>query len=105
MLFAGWELEGQSYQLNNTPYDTWLSDRTELRRSELRFRLIYERSIYNFIWISAQAGYRVNYLFNVDDLADGTDFFRGFFGDQPFAMENQMGNPIYFNISLNLVSP
>jgi hypothetical protein len=105
MLFAGWELEGQSYQLNNTPYDTWLSDGTELRRSELRFRLIYERSIYNFIWISAQAGYRVNYLFNVDDLADGTDFFRGFFGDQPFAMENQMGNPLYFNISLNLVSP
>lgn len=105
MLFAGYELEGQSYRLNNTPDVPWLSDNTELRRSELRFRLVYERSLYNFIWISAQAGYRVNYLFNIDDLADGRDFYRGFFGDQLYAMENQLTNPVYFNISLNLVSP
>ena len=32
-------------------------------------------------------------------------FFRGFFGDQPYTMENTLTNPLFFNISLNLVSP
>lgn len=106
MLFAGFELEGQSYRLNNNPAVDWSgADFVELRRSELRFRLVYERSIYNFIWISAQAGYRVNYLFDLDELDGGDEFFRGFFGDQPYFAINELSNTPYFNISINLVSP
>lgn len=104
MLFAGFELEGQSYRLNNGA-KVWNEDHVELRRSELRFRLMYERSLVNFIWISVQAGYRVNYLYDVDELAGGQEFFRGFFGDQPYLVENSITNPLYFNVSLNLVSP
>lgn len=106
MLFAGFELEGQSYRLNNNSNVDWYgTDFVELRRSELRFRLVYERSIYNFIWISAQAGYRVNYLFDLDQLDGGDEFFRGFFGDQPYFALNELSNTPYFNISINLVSP
>jgi hypothetical protein len=102
MLFAGYELEGQSYRLTRGPF---AEDDLEIRRGELRFRMVYEQSIYNFIWISAQAGYRINYSYNVDELVDGQEFFRGFFGDQPYVMENTLTNPLYFQISLNLVSP
>lgn len=107
MLFAGFELEGQSYRLNNNPNvaPDWGADFVELRRSELRFRLMYERSLYNFIWLSVQAGYRVNYLFDLDELVDGREFYRGFFGSQPMFTENVNTNPLYFNVSLNLVSP
>lgn len=104
MLFAGFELEGQSYRLNNGEA-LWNENHVELRRSELRFRLMYERSLVNFIWISVQAGYRVNYLYDVDELEGGQEFFRGFFGDQPYLVQNSITNPLYFNISLNLVSP
>jgi hypothetical protein len=110
MLFAGFELEGNSYRVGNR--NTVFADPTnsvveelEIRRSELRFRMVYERQLIGFFWLSAQAGYRVNYSYNLDNVPDGTDFFRGFFGDQPFAMENTLTNPLYFNISINLVSP
>jgi hypothetical protein len=105
MLFAGFELEGNSYRLRNRDGAFNSSTNTysnlELRRSELRFRLVYERSLYKFLWISIQAGYRYNYSFNVDD----GEFFRGFFGEQTYVMENKLSNPFYTNISLNLVSP
>lgn len=103
MAFFGYELEGQSYRLW-TPTDLRPQD-LEIRRSELRVRLMYERSLKDFIWISVQAGYRINYSYNVDELPDGQDFYRGFFGDQPFVMQNKLSNPLYFNVSINLVSP
>ena len=110
MLFAGFELEGNSFRIGNQGFDKTTSgdpalQDLELRRSELRFRLMYERQITGFIWLSAQAGYRYDYSYNVDQVNDGEDFFRGFFGDQPFAAENSLTNPLYFNISINLVSP
>ena len=106
ILQAGFELEGNSYRLNNGGYFDFLQgNEVHVRRSELRFRFVYERSLYNFIWLSFQGGYRVNYLFEVDEFGDRDDFFRGFFGDQPYFMENTLTNPLYFNISINLVSP
>ncbi len=102
LLLLGYELEGNSYSLfNNVNPDL----NFDLRRSELRFRAIYERSIRNFIWLSWQVGYRVNYAFDVDELPQGNDFFRGFFGDQPYAMMNDLGNSFYTMFSINLVSP
>jgi hypothetical protein len=100
ILLAGYELEGNSYHLLNRNGSFQEND-LELKRSELRFRLTYEKSIYNFIWISVQAGYRVNYNFNVDR----GDNFRSIFGGDPYTIENRLTNPFYFNISLNLVSP
>ena len=106
MLFFGFDLEGNSYRIGNqgTALAEPLND-LEIRRSELRFRFRYERQLTGFIWISAKVGYRYNYSFNVDQVADGEDFFRGFFGDQEYAMENELTNPLFFNFSINLVSP
>lgn len=106
LLMFGFELEGNSFRIGNQ--DTELREPLndlEIRRSELRFRFVYERQLTGFIWLSAQAGYRYNYSFNVDRLEDGDEFFRGFFGDQEYFMENELTNPLYFNISINLVSP
>jgi len=100
----GYELEGQSYRLGSRNNSAALQD-LELRRGELRIRAVYERSISGFLWLSAQAGFRYNYSFDVDRLPDGKEFFRGFFGNQPYAMQNTLGNTFYFLIGLNLVSP
>jgi len=102
MLFLGYELEGNSYRMYRTVMP---QNDLEIRRGELRFRFVYERSLKDFIWLSAQFGYRYNYSFNADQLPEGQEFFRGFFGDQPLAMEQSLTNPLYFNISVNLVSP
>ena len=65
-----------------------------------------QKQLTGFIWVSAQAGYRINWSFYADGLPnDGQEFFRGFFGDQPYAMLNTLTNPLYANVSLNLVSP
>jgi len=105
LAFLGYELEGQSYRFNNAAGVPFPVNDLELRRGELRFRAVYERSLSGFIWLSAQLGYRYNYTFEVDQLVDGKEFFRGFFGEQPYAMVNQLTNPIYFLLSINLVSP
>lgn len=105
ILLVGYELEGQSYALRQQqsvldfPY--FGVRNAELRRSEIRARVTYERSLSGFIWLSVQAGYRINYSFNVDD----GEFFRGFFGDQPFVMQNKLGGAPYALFSINLVSP
>lgn len=111
MLFAGYELEGQSYRLyrNNDPSANFDMRREELeiRRGEIRLRLMYEFSLKGFVWVSVQAGYRINYRYDVDRLTDGAEIYRGFglVSDAPYVMVNQLTNPLYFNVSLNLVSP
>ncbi len=105
MLFFGFDLEGTSFRIgNNEELEEPLND-LEIRRSELRFRFKYERQLIGFLWISAKIGYRYDYSFNVDRVKNGEDFFRGFFGDQEYAMQNTLTNPLFFNFSINLVSP
>jgi hypothetical protein len=97
--FFGYELEGQSYFLSALENTSALNN-PQLRRSEMRIRFTFERSLKDFIWVSAQAGLRYNWSFNIDE----GDIFRGF-GSEPYAVENQLSNAFYFNVSLNLVSP
>jgi len=109
MLFGGFELEGQSYRLwntNSTP-DKFREEDLEIRRGEIRLRAMYEFSLKDFVWLSVQAGYRINYRYEVDRLVGGQEIYRAFglLSDEPYVMENRLGNPLYFNISLNLVSP
>jgi len=100
----GYELEGQSYRLGSSNTSAALQG-LELRRGELRIRAVYERSISSFLWLSAQAGFRYNYSFDADRLPNGKEFFRGFFGDQAYAMQNTLGNTFYCIVGINLVSP
>lgn len=103
ILLFGYELEGNSYHILNTGRDTF--NNYELRRSELRIRAIWETSMYQFIWMSVQLGYRYGYSFNLDKFENNNEFFRGFFGDQPYAQENTLNGTWYAQLSINLVSP
>ena len=110
MLFGGFELEGQSYRLWDSPslmsYNLRGED-LEIRRGEIRLRAMYEFSLKDFVWMSVQAGYRINYRYEVDRLEGGQEIYRAFglLSDAPYVMENRLGNPLYFQVSLNLVSP
>ncbi len=109
MLFAGYELEGQSFRLWQNPgsgFDLRKED-LEIRRGEARLRVVYECSLKDFIWLSVQAGYRVNARYDVDRLVGGREIYRAFglLRDDAYAQVNGLGNPLYFNVSLNLVSP
>jgi hypothetical protein len=102
IILCGFLDEGNSYYLGNlmknnpgTGYQ-----QLELKRSELRVRIIYECAIYKSIWLSLQAGYRINYKFNV---ADG-DVYKGF-STPSYLMENTLSNPFYASIAINLVAP
>ena len=98
LLLFGYELEGQTYFLrSNIPNRV----DSELRRGEARLRFTYEKSLSGFIWMSLQAGYRINTAFNLDE----KEFFRGPLGKQPYLMENNAGNAPYIMFSINLVSP
>jgi hypothetical protein len=113
LLLAGYELEGTSYRLYNMENNVQTADPNifvkkssyELRRSELRFRLDYQRQLKGFVWLAIQGGIRYDLSYNVDALDGGNDFFRGFFGSQSYLMLNQVGLAPYINVSINLVSP
>lgn len=99
LAFFGYELEGQTYRMTSLEGEQGVVN-PELRRSELRIRFTFERSLKDFVWISMQAGLRYNWAFNLDD-GNG---FRGF-GSDPYLLENTLSNAFYANVSINLVSP
>jgi hypothetical protein len=87
MLLAGFELEGQQYDIQNSGL--------VLQRGEIKPRLAYEKKLFGFIWLAAQAGYRINARFNA---ADRKDLFT------PLVTNNLSPAP-YINLSLNFVTP
>ena len=109
MVFLGYELQGQSFRMyENLPGFDIRDEDLEIRRGEIRVRAIYEFSLKNFIWMSVQAGYRINYRYDVDRLVSGPDIYRAFglSTDSPdYAQLNALTNPFYVNVSVNLVSP
>jgi len=109
MVFLGYELQGQSFRMyENLPGFDIRDEDLEIRRGEIRVRAIYEFSLKNFIWMSVQAGYRINYRYDVDRLASGPDIYRAFGlidGTPAYAQMNGLTNPFYVNVSVNLVSP
>jgi hypothetical protein len=103
ILLFGYELEGNSYHILRSANGS--VNNLELRRSELRIRAMWESSLYSFMWMSMQLGYRYGYSFNLDKFENDKEFFRGFTGNQPYAQENTLGGTWYVQLSLNLVSP
>jgi hypothetical protein len=106
LLLLGYELEGNSYSIINStppfaPFFNPAYNDLELRRSEIRARIGFEKAITDFMWVTAQFGYRINYNFNIDQ----GDIFRLIGSDKPYYMENTLTNAIYFQVGINLVSP
>ena len=92
-LMAGYEIEGNAYYLGNkSGADLYL------RRGELKPRIVFEKQISGFVWFSAQAGLRYNWRFNAFNSQNPTT-------DQKPLFDNTLGNSLYLNIGINLVSP
>jgi hypothetical protein len=99
LLMAGYEIEGNSYQLRGnfiSPTGTPLNA-LEIRRSELKPRIVFEQRLVGFIWLSAQVGWRLNYKFHMSEERGSS---RGV-----FVYRAELGNPLYAAVSINLVSP
>jgi hypothetical protein len=102
LLLFGVELEGQSYRIDAFSQN---GNSFEIRRGEMRPKIEFQKKLFGFFWGHIQAGYRINYSYDADELINGKDFFRGLFGNQPFAMKNSIGNAMYFNVGISFVSP
>lgn len=100
LLKLGYELEGNTYYLGKIG-----ADEVYLRRGELKPRLTYERQLSGFVWVSAQAGLRYNYRNDAFRTQEVTGERESTLGSEPSLFANKLTNPLYFNLSLNLVSP
>jgi len=104
VLLFGYNVEGATYRLSNfsgVPFSNSVTtEPVELRRSEIRAGFTYTRGLNDFIWAGIQAGYRINYSFELDE----DDFFRGF-DSEDYLQENTLDNTWYLQLSISLVSP
>lgn len=109
----GFNVVGNTYRMNNfsdlpgamvpgNPDAFAEANDIELRRSEIRVGAKYMRSISGFFWLTAEAGYRINYSYDIDN---NGDFLRLLGSDDPYYIENDMGNPLYFTVGISYVSP
>lgn len=101
LFLFGYELEGNSYHISGFSNN---GNSFEIRRGEIRPRIEWNRQLIGFIWLNAQIGARINYSFDADELKDGNDFYRGFFGDQEFAAMSSLGTSFYGLIGVSFVS-
>jgi hypothetical protein len=90
LLMFGYEIEGNAFYLRDA--------NAYLRRGELKPRVTYERKLAGFVWLSAQVGWRYNWRFDVFRTQNPVR-------DEQPVVEYRLGNPLYVNVSLNLVSP
>jgi hypothetical protein len=95
MIQAGFELEGNQFSM---PIPGTQRDLFYIQRGEFKPRIMWDKKITGFLWFSAQVGLRYNYRFDVMNKYDGKE-------DADRYFTSKLGNPLYFNISLNLVSP
>ncbi len=95
MLQLGFELEGNQYWMN---LPNSQNGAVFIQRGELKPRIMWERKISGFVWLSAQAGIRYNWRFDVMNEYNGKRDNQRYFS-------SNLGNPLFFNISINLVSP
>lgn len=95
ILQLGFELEGNQF-LMNLPNSQ--NGKVFLQRGELKPRVAWDKKLTGFLWMSAQAGFRYNYRFDVMNQYDAREVNQRYF-------TSNLGNPFYFNLSLNFVSP
>lgn len=94
ILQLGYELEGNQYWMGTAS----TNGEVFIQRGEMKPRIQWDKRLKGFFWLSAQAGLRYNWRFDVmneyDAKKDSQLFFR-----------SPLTNPFYFSISLNFVSP
>ena len=97
LLLLGFELEGNQYLLPQANQTAWGRQDLFLQRGEIKPRLQWDRQLKNFIWLSVQAGARINGRFNFTDRFNGKD--------DHVVYQTNLRTALFVNFSLNLVSP
>ena len=95
-LFAKAELKGTNYNinlLNPSPFEKRL---LILEKTEIRFLLIYEREIHDWLWASVEGGVRSNLQFDLKDSASR---------NADIVIENEINTAMIINFSLFIVAP
>lgn len=100
MLQFGFELEGNQFWMNpsDNSFVSSASAPIFIQRGELKPRIMWDKKISGFIWLNAQVGMRSNWRFDVMNKYNGRK-------DSDLYFSSNLTNPLYFNISINLVSP
>ncbi|HEX8548065.1 MAG TPA: DUF6268 family outer membrane beta-barrel protein [Cytophagaceae bacterium] len=70
LLFAGYEVEGASYNLGIDSPPLAKYPTLQLRKSNVKLKLEFEQEIYDFLWIGIAAGIRQPLGFNVTERGD-----------------------------------
>ena len=95
ILQVGFELEGNQFFMNLPDSST---GKVFIQRGEFKPRVMWDKKLSGFVWLSAQAGLRYNWRFDVMNQHDAKEVNQQYF-------TSPLGNPFYFNLSLNFVSP
>jgi hypothetical protein len=95
MLQAGFELEGNQFwmRLPNSA-----NGAVYVQRGEFKPRIMWDKKISGFFWFNVQAGLRYNWRYDVMNEYDAKKQNLRYFS-------SNIGNPLYFNFSINFVSP
>ncbi len=90
---AGFELEGNQYWANIPGVEN-----AYIQRGEIKPRIMWDKKISGFLWLNLQAGLRYNYRFDLAKTYNAKDDNQNYFS-------SNLGNPFFFNVTLNFVSP
>lgn len=95
MLQFGFELEGNQFWMNLPGSE---KGTVFIQRGEFKPRIMWDKKVSGFIWFNAQVGIRSNWRFDVMNQYDARKDNQRYFA-------SNLGNPLFFNFSLNFVSP
>ncbi|GAA4367188.1 hypothetical protein GCM10023185_38850 [Hymenobacter saemangeumensis] len=103
IFYTGYSVEGLSYIIRlRTPLvrsgqpDKVALNSLELRETEVRFRLRWERELLSFLWLGAEAGYRYNYAFDAFDRINA---------DREKIIDSHLGSIPYASLELFITPP
>jgi hypothetical protein len=106
-MYAGYTLEGGSYNLDidNPAIQQYKS--LQLRKSNIRFFLEFQREIYKFVWFSVTTGMRLPTNFNLttkDDKGGSISLTKGIVkGEQ--LIENTVSMAPFLNVTIFITPP
>jgi hypothetical protein len=96
MLQAGFELEGNQFWMPST--NRIENGAVFIQRGEFKPKIMWDKKLSGFVWFHAEAGMRYNWRFEVMNEYNGKKEAQRYF-------ESRLGNPLFFNIGFNFVSP
>jgi len=103
LFYAGYSVDGLNYilKLRNPLTYAGQPDKVplqtlELRETEVKFRLRWERELLSFLWLGAEAGYRYNYAFDAFDRTNA---------DREKIIDSKMAGTAYASLELFITPP